>query len=48
VARSRIVTVPNAISVVRLACAPLLIWLLLGPDEQGIAIALLAILGATD
>jgi cardiolipin synthase len=42
------VTVPNAISVVRLACAPLLLWLLLGPDEQGIAVALLAVLGATD
>jgi len=48
VAGSRIVTVPNAISVVRLACAPLLLWLLLGPDERWIAVALLATLGATD
>lgn len=47
-AGSRIVTVPNAISVVRLACAPLLLWLLLGPDERWIAVALLATLGATD
>jgi cardiolipin synthase len=48
VAGSRIVTVPNAISVVRLACAPLLVWLLLGPDDQLVAVALLATLGATD
>jgi cardiolipin synthase (CMP-forming) len=48
VAGSRIVTLPNAISVVRLACAPLLLWLLLGPDEREIAVALLALLGATD
>jgi cardiolipin synthase len=48
VAGSRIVTLPNAISVVRLACAPLLLWLLLGPDERWVAVALLATLGATD
>ena len=43
----RIVTVPNVISVVRLACIPLFVWLLV--DDQGIeAAALLAVLGATD
>ncbi len=45
---SRIVTVPNAITVARLACAPLLLWLLLGPDERWVAVALLGTLGATD
>lgn len=43
----RIVTLPNAISVIRLACIPLFVWLLV--DDQGIeAAALLALLGATD
>jgi cardiolipin synthase (CMP-forming) len=43
----RIVTVPNLISVIRLACIPLFVWLLV--DDQGIeAAALLAVLGATD
>ena len=46
--RRRVLTVPNAISVLRLACAPLLVWLLLGTDARGLAIALLALLGATD
>jgi cardiolipin synthase len=46
--RRRVLTVPNAISVLRLACAPLLLWLLLGPDNRGAAFALLGMLGATD
>ncbi|HEV2309041.1 MAG TPA: CDP-alcohol phosphatidyltransferase family protein [Acidimicrobiia bacterium] len=44
----RIVTIPNLISVLRLACAPLLAWLLLGPDDQTAAFVILAVLGATD
>ena len=41
------VTVPNAISVARLVCIPLFVWLLV--DDKGIeAAALLAVLGATD
>jgi cardiolipin synthase len=44
----RVVTLPNAISVVRLACAPVLVWLLLVADDQVAAFVLLAILGATD
>jgi cardiolipin synthase (CMP-forming) len=44
---SRIVTLPNMISLVRLACAPLFVWLLL--DDHPIAAAvLLAVLGASD
>ena len=43
----RVVTLPNAISVVRLLCVPLFVWLLV--DDKGIeAAALLAVLGASD
>ena len=45
---SRILTVPNAITLVRLACLPLYLWLLLGRDNNAAAAALLAALGATD
>jgi cardiolipin synthase len=45
---ARIWTIPNLISLVRLACAPLVWWLLLGVDEPWIAAVLLAVLGASD
>jgi len=45
---SRVWTVPNLISVVRLACAPLFWWLLFGADEPWTAAILLAVLGASD
>ncbi|HEY7440539.1 MAG TPA: CDP-alcohol phosphatidyltransferase family protein [Acidimicrobiia bacterium] len=41
-------TVPNAITLVRLLCVPLFLWLLLGADEAVWAGILLAVLGATD
>jgi cardiolipin synthase len=44
----RIVTAPNAITLVRLACIPLFLWLLFGADRQTLAAVLLAVLGATD
>jgi CDP-diacylglycerol--glycerol-3-phosphate 3-phosphatidyltransferase len=44
----RILTVPNAVTVVRLACIPLYVWLLFGADNQVAAAGLLAGLGATD
>ncbi len=44
----RIVTVPNAISAARLACVPVLLYLLLGLEERQGAAVLLATLGATD
>jgi cardiolipin synthase len=44
----RIVTVPNVISVVRLACVPLFLWLLWGASEELAAGLLAAGLGATD
>ena len=44
----RIVTIPNVISIVRLACVPLFLWLLFGRDDRLAAAWLLAGLGATD
>src|SRR5215510_9278223 len=43
----RVVTIPNVISVLRLACVPLFVWLL-ADDALVEAAALLAVLGATD
>jgi cardiolipin synthase (CMP-forming) len=44
----RWLTVPNAISVIRLCCIPLFLWLLFGRDQRSDAAILLAVLGATD
>ena len=44
----RILTVPNLITLVRLACIPVFLWLLFGRHEQTAAAILLAVLGATD
>jgi cardiolipin synthase len=44
----RIVTIPNALSVLRLLGVPVFLWLLLGPHEDGWAIAVIAISGFTD
>jgi len=44
----RVWTVPNLISLVRLACAPLFLWLLFGADSFWAATILLAVLGASD
>jgi cardiolipin synthase len=44
----RIVTIPNVISVVRLACIPVFLWLLFAQDDKLEAAWLLAALGATD
>jgi cardiolipin synthase len=44
----RILTVPNLITLVRLACIPLFVWLLFGPERQTAAAVLLGVLGATD
>ena len=45
---NRIFTVPNFISVLRLLCIPLFVWILLGVENRSAAAILLAILGATD
>ena len=44
----RILTVPNAISVARLAGVPVFLWLVLGPQADGWAIALLIVAGLSD
>ncbi len=44
----RILTVPNVITMVRLLCIPLYLWLLFGAHRQIAAAVLLAVLGATD
>lgn len=45
---SRILTVPNAITLVRLACIPLFLWLLFAQEDRASAAWLLGIVGATD
>lgn len=45
---SRVWTIPNLISLARLACAPVVWWLLFGADEPWSAAVLLAVLGASD
>ncbi|CAN5779229.1 CDP-alcohol phosphatidyltransferase family protein [soil metagenome] len=45
---SRILTVPNVISLVRLLCLPIFVYLLFGRDNRAGAAGLLAALGATD
>jgi cardiolipin synthase len=44
----RIATVPNLVTLVRLACIPLYVWLLFGSHRQTAAAVLLGLLGATD
>lgn len=41
-------TIPNLISLVRLLCVPVFVWLVLGADRPLAAGVLLAVLGATD
>lgn len=45
---SRVLTIPNAISLVRLACVPYFWWLLVVHERRAAAAYLLAALGATD
>lgn len=47
-AEDRILTVPNLVTVIRLACLPLFVWLLLGIGNRWGAGLLLGVLGATD
>lgn len=45
---SRVATVPNALSVLRLLGVPLFGWLVLGPHADGLALLVLAVAGFTD
>jgi cardiolipin synthase len=44
----RILTIPNALSALRLAGVPVFLWLVLGPHRDGIALLLLMASGLTD
>ena len=44
----RVLTVPNALSVGRLLCVPVFLWLLFAEDDPHAAAVLLATLGVTD
>lgn len=47
-ARRRVLTVPNVISLARLACVPVFLWLVWGAGAHRGAAVLLAVLGASD
>nr|WP_037062642.1 CDP-alcohol phosphatidyltransferase family protein [Pseudonocardia acaciae] len=47
-AAGRVATVPNLLSLLRLAGVPLFVWLLLGPHADGYAVLVLALSGITD
>jgi len=44
----RVLTIPNALSALRLAGVPVFLWLVLGPHRDGIALLLLMASGLTD
>lgn len=44
----QLVTLPNLLSLLRLSLVPVFLWLLLGPKEDGLAIAVLVFAGVSD
>ncbi len=44
----RVLTVPNVLSLLRLCGVPLMLWLILGPRSDVLAVVVLAVAGATD
>jgi cardiolipin synthase (CMP-forming) len=44
----QVLTLPNLITLARLACLPVFLWLLFGREDRAAAAALLAVLGITD
>ena len=45
---TRVWTLPNLLSMARLAGVPLFLWLVLGPEADGWALVVLMVSGATD
>ncbi len=45
---SRVWTIPNLLSMARLGGVPLFLWLLLGPEADGLALVVLLVSGITD
>ncbi len=46
--RNRVWTLPNLLSLIRLAGVPVFLWLVLGPEADGWALGLLMVSGVTD
>jgi cardiolipin synthase len=44
----QVLTIPNVISIIRLAGVPLFLWLVLVPEADGLALAVLALSGLSD
>jgi cardiolipin synthase (CMP-forming) len=44
----RVLTIPNVISIIRLAGVPLFLWLVLGPEADGWALGVLLLSGVSD
>jgi cardiolipin synthase len=44
----RVLTIPNVLSIARLCCIPIFLWLLFGRENRAAAAGLLGALGATD
>jgi cardiolipin synthase len=44
----RVLTIPNLISIIRLAGVPLFLWLILGPEADGWALGVLVLSGVSD
>ena len=45
---SRVLTVPNALSILRLCLLPVFLWLLLGPEADAVAAGVLMFMGVSD
>lgn len=43
-----VLTIPNALSILRLALLPVFLWLVLGPEADGWAVAVLVLMGLSD
>lgn len=48
VTAARVLTIPNLVSILRLLGVPLFLWLVLGPEADGWALAVLMVAGITD
>jgi cardiolipin synthase len=44
----QVLTIPNLISIFRLACVPLFLWLILVPEADGLALVVLMVSGVSD
>lgn len=45
---ARVLTVPNVLSILRLCLLPVFLWLMLGPEADGLAVAVLVFMGVSD